>query len=170
MLSKNGAPSIAPKSSQIQSPNPTSQAELTPVRSYMNSSLKLSLNYPENWQISESGTDVIFATTKESLGKDETRKEELRVFIGRTPLLQGQNLEKYISDIDKRSKPNIFDQKSILVDREKAIRRVTSLGNYEAIVIYVQSGTKIYTISATPADSTFMPAFDQMLQSFKFLP
>lgn len=170
VLSKNGASNIIPKSSGVQSQNPPSQAELSSLRNYMNSSLKFSLNYPNNWQILESGTDVIFATTKESLGKDETRKEELRVFVGRTSLLQDQNLAKYISVIDARSTPIILDKKNISISQNEAVRRTVDLGNYKAIVIYVQYGTKIYTISATPADSALMPVFDQMLQSFKFLP
>ncbi|MEX2028379.1 MAG: PsbP-related protein [Candidatus Curtissbacteria bacterium] len=168
VFSRNNPLKLQSAVSQSQSPKPANQLTSTQLKNYENNFLKFTLSYPENWQILESGTDVIFATTKEGLGKDETRREELRVFIGRTPLLQGQNLEKYISDIDGRSTPNILDQKSILVDGQRAIRRLNGLDKYKAIVIYVQSGTKIYTISATPADSKLMPVFDQILQTFKF--
>jgi len=136
-------------------------------KTYTNDFLKFKLDYPVNWSILELDTDVIFASTKEGLNRDETRKNELRVFIGRTSLLESQDLEKYVAEIDKRSKPEVLDKESIKVDDNNAIRRIIN-NEYKSLIIYIQSGSRIFTISATPADSELMPIFDQMLQTFKF--
>lgn len=139
---------------------------------YANSFLNFTIKRPSNWQILELDNEIIFASSKDGLKKDETRKQELRVFIGKTSLLENQDLKKYVAAIDERAKPKIIDEQYIKFDGKEAIKRIVNIDadpEYKMTLIYIETSNYVYSIAATPADSELTPIFDQMLQSLKFL-
>lgn len=137
---------------------------------YDDPNLKISINHPNHWLLSTSPTELIISSTQESLG-GETRKEQIQITIDQIPQPEGQTLQDYAY----KTQPQGFkikSQEKVRVDNVEGVKitqEVTNPGLAPSEIIYLPRQSRLYVITATPADSELKPFFDQVLESFKFL-
>ncbi|MEX2028380.1 MAG: PsbP-related protein [Candidatus Curtissbacteria bacterium] len=165
-------PILTPKTESTSS----SSVKVDDLKSYTSEKLKLSFSYPKNWIISELSDRSIVVADKE-LSLDPNAKmndKQIKITITTSPTLAGQSFETSLKYLDEREKGknNIVSEDKIDIGNKRGIRRMvqplvgSDLNKY--ILIFIQNNNSLYSLSATPADSSLMPVFDQMLQTFKF--
>lgn len=135
-------------------------------KNYTSEALKISFKYPKDWTINELGGRSVSII---NLGK-----EEIKILITKTSMLQNQSFKDYIKIIDYRSKDTnkIEMEKNIVISNKSGIERIvkpfvgSDLRQY--IIIFVENNGFMYSISATPADSELIPVFNKIVNSIEF--